>query len=66
MQNNQTTETTTTELSLSEARKLAKYYGDMVQKEHGVQTEKEKMEVLECLSYCRGIILKKSRKTVSQ
>jgi len=66
MKSNQTIEITT-ELSLSEARKLATYYGDMAQKEHErVQTAEEKREIWECLSYCRGIILKKRRKTVSQ
>jgi len=55
------------ELSLSDARKLAKYYGDMAQKENErVLTAKEKREVWECLSYCRGIILKKKKKIVSQ
>ena len=52
-----------TELTLSEARKLAKYYGNMARTQHNtVQTEEERRETWECLSYCRGIILKKSRK----
>jgi hypothetical protein len=53
------------ELSLSQARKLAKYYGKIVRKhDEVVITEKEKMQDIECLSYCRSIILKKSRKSV--
>jgi len=52
-----------TELSLSEARKLAKYYGNLVMKEYeSVQTEAVRIENRECLSYCRYIILKNSRR----
>jgi glycerol-3-phosphate cytidylyltransferase-like family protein len=51
-----------TELTLKEARSLAKYYGNAAQKQYDtVQTEEERREIWECLSYCRGIILKKSR-----
>jgi len=51
-----------TELTLSDARKLAKYYGNAAKKQYDtVQTEEERRETWECLSYCRGIILKKSR-----
>jgi len=51
-----------TELTLKEARSLAKYYGSRCQRhDQVVLTSEEKREDWECLSYCRGIILKKSR-----
>lgn len=50
-------------ISLSEARKLAKYYGNICQKHHEVDvTDEQKRIDWECLSYCRTIILTKSRK----
>ncbi|MBK7362662.1 MAG: hypothetical protein IPJ01_10240 [Micavibrio sp.] len=56
-----------TGLSLSEARKLAKYYGNRVMKQHEiVQTPEEQRVDWECLSFCRGVILKKGRKKVNQ
>lgn len=54
-------------LTLSEARKLAKYYGKLCQRHHElVMSDKDKKRDWDCLSYCRNIILKKSRKKESQ
>lgn len=56
-------------ISLSEARTLAKYYGNICQKhDQVVISDEEKRIDWECLNYCRNIILKKSRKpkTVAQ
>lgn len=56
-------------ISLSEARKLANYYGRICQKHNEVVlTPEEKQRDWDCLSYCRTIILTKSRKskTISQ
>ena len=51
-------------ISLSEARTLAKYYGNLCQKHDQVAiSDEEKQKDWECLSYCRSIILKKSRKS---
>jgi hypothetical protein len=60
---NTTQNTKQEELSLSEARKLAEYYGGSLRKENEVRYSKIELQSLrESLSYCRCIILRKSRK----
>jgi len=55
------------QLTLSEARTLAKYYGRICQKhDEVVITPEEKRIDWEALNYCRSIILKKSRKKINQ
>ena len=57
----------TEELSLKEARSLAKYYGKMLKTDQGsTWTAKEITDMREALSYCRGIILKKARKSTAK
>ena len=52
-------------ISINQARKLAKYYGRLVQREDECEwSEEDKIEHRGLLSHYRSIILMKSRKIV--
>lgn len=54
-------------LSVQEARRLSKYYGNLVRKEDEYDwSENDKIKNREILNFLRSVILNRSRKKVNQ